>query len=75
MFGSEHPTFFKFLNELKKYLEYQSREIEQLMIGYLPIPSKKKYIYLNELILNTFNSFNKLTIKNYLRSIALNYIF
>ena len=56
-------------------MEHQVREIEQIMIGHIQSPTKKKYRQLNLRILTTVNNYNNLILKVYLRSICLNFIF
>ena len=70
--GIPNPTILKIFEELKKRIQYQTREIEGIRRGNPSTPRRMAWENLNVRIHNATRLFNGMSHYDYLRSVALN---
>ena len=75
LFDGKYPSFWKFIEEIKKTLQYQCRIIEQIIVGKTQTPSKRKYRFMKERFLKLVRRFEELSLDDYLRAVAQNFIY
>ena len=70
--GISNPTILKIFEELKKRIQFQTREIEGIRRGNTSTPRRAVWKNLNVRIHNATRLFNGMSHYDYLRSVAFN---
>lgn len=71
--GMDHPTLWKFINELKKIQHGRDLVLEQLIAGRQPEKKLNKYLRADQNIKNIVQDFHNRNIIDYLRGLSHNY--
>lgn len=72
--GVAHPTFWKFLDELKKVVRVSDADYELAIAGYDAPRKRPRYIDADKRILNVVQTFDLPTVVEYLRGISQNFL-
>jgi len=70
--GAQHPTFWRFVEGLRKVQRKQEFTLSQTMAGSQPPPKKRKYKDYESRLKNVVSSYNDQNILDYLLNVASN---